>query len=383
MPQSPSKHRSRKSAAGGALNADGAQALAALVPESHLPMESGPLAHAIQMPDSSEMRGTLERILARFVPAHVVIDSKHEVRQFQGNAGRYLELAPGRANLNLLSMLRHGLSGPLRATLRIARQRGTSVRKQNVQVHTNDGVESINIEVTPLQVGEKPMWFVIVFEAAEDTLQLRRHLHQTNMAGRTTSARSGSQMIQLREELARLRESLRMAVVQQEVTNGELKLANEDVQSANEELQSINEELETSREQLQSSNDQLLTVNEALLQRAVELAALNSELSSLLSSANIAALVVDTDMRIKCFTAAAESTFKLIRGDVGRPLNDLNLGIACPDLGKRLQEVLATGESQTLDARDKCGKRYSMRLHPYITEEKQIDGVAIVTVDLG
>ena len=339
-------------------------------------------ARSDRSPASSEIVGSLKRVLSRFVPAHVVINSKHEVVQFQGNAGRYLELAPGGANLNLFPMLRPGLMGPLRTTLRAANERRATARKRNVRVQTNSGVESVNIEITPLQGQGKKDWFVIVFAPTDPAERSSASAHDAHMPA-PKAARDGSEVLRMREQLAEMRESLRMAIRQQDQTSSELRSANEDVQSANEELQSINEELETSLGELQTNNDQLMTVNEGLIERAAALAALNSELQSLLASLHVAAVVVESDLSIKCFTVAAEAVFNLSPGDVGRPLRQLSLGLSCPELEARLRETLNTGNAQKLEAHDKRGNRYSVRLRPYANGQKQIEGVTIVAIDLG
>jgi two-component system CheB/CheR fusion protein len=327
----------------------------------------------------AETRSGLGRVLARFLPAHILIDANQDVVQIQGNAGRYLELAPGRANMRLLSMLRPGLSGPLRTALRAATRRGAAMRKHNVRVETNTGLEHVDIEVAPLNDPGHTDWFVVIFEAIDEALLLRRKAHAGETPGRKASSRLRPETLRLRGELAQLRESLRIAVREQEVTSGELAAANEEVKAANEELQSIIEELETSREQLQSSNDELSRINETLLQRAAELTSINGDLNSLLASIHVTAMVVATDMRIRCFTAAAEETFNLIRGDVGRPLKDLNLGVPCPDLDAQLRQVMVSGQPMKFGVEGKNGNRYSMRLRPYVNEEGGIEGVAIVT----
>ena len=185
----------------------------------------------------------------------------------------------------------------------------------------------------------------------------------------------------MRQELAQLRESLRLAMQQQERTNGQLQSANEEVQTAYEELQNINEELEASREQLQTSNDELVTVNDALLRRSIELTETNSELTCMLASMHIAVLIVDRELRIRRFSSAAQGIFKLLPTDVGRPMQDLKLDLSCPDLHARTREVIEIGAMKNLDLQDRDGRSYSLRVRPYWSEAKRIDGAAIVAID--
>ena len=330
---------------------------------------------------SSDLRSKVKRILARFMPAYVVIDGDLRVQEFHGNAGRYFELAPGGADLSLVTMLREGLLKPVRRSLHAANLCGETVRAQDIEVRTNCGTEKIDIEVTPLHVGSKN-WVVLIFEPASTrTTADSGHCAQTHQP--KISSRARAQVVRMRQEVACLRESLRVAIRQQETTNGELSCANDEVQSANEELQSINEELETSREQLQSSNDELMHVNEQLLNRTLELSAINSELSGMLSSVHISIVLVDSEARIKRFTTAAQRLFNLIPADVGRPLQDLNLSLLFrPSLHTQLREVIDSGANKVFDVEDKTGNRYSIRLWPYLNESNRIDGAAIVALEL-
>jgi len=76
------------------------------------------------------------------------------------------------------------------------------------------------------------------------------------------------------------------------------------VLSSNEELQSINEELETAKEELQSANEELTTVNEELQNRNNELSMVNGDLNNLLSSVNIAIVMLGDDLCIPALYAA-------------------------------------------------------------------------------
>ena len=121
----------------------------------------------------------------------------------------------------------------------------------------------------------------------------------------------------LKQELAATKEYLQSVIEQQEAANEELQSANEEVQSANEELQSINEEIETSKEEIQSSNEELATVNEELQTRNAELGQSNNDLVNLLSSVQMAIVMLGPDLRIRRFTPMAEKMLNLIATDVG------------------------------------------------------------------
>src|SRR4029079_12452089 len=153
-------------------------------------------------------------------------------------------------------------------------------------------------------------------------------------------------------ELAAARDQLQSVIEEYEATNEELQSASEETQSSNEELQSINEELETSKEELESSNEELITVNEELNNRNAELGRLNSDLVNVLGSVQMQILILDSQFRIRRFTAAAEKLLQLIPTDVGRPIGDLKLNLDCPDLERLITEVIDTVGVKEVEMRD-------------------------------
>src|SRR5262249_49123130 len=158
--------------------------------------------------------------------------------------------------------------------------------------------------------------------------------------------------------------------------------ANEEVQSANEELQSINEELETSKEEIQSSNEELATVNDELHNRNLELSQSNNDLVNLISSVQMAIVMLGPDLRIRRFTPMAEKMLNLIASDVGRPISDIKLNVDVPELERSLVEVIDTVMPKEREAQDKQGRWYSLRVRPYKTLENKIDGAVLVLVDV-
>src|SRR5205814_643994 len=135
-------------------------------------------------------------------------------------------------------------------------------------------------------------------------------------------------------------EYLQSIIQDLEAANEELQSANEEILSANEELQSTNEELDTAKEELQSTNEELNTVNEELQGRNEELSRVNSDLVNLLSSVEIAIVMVNQNLRIRRFTPMAEKVLNLLETDVGRRISDLNPNIDCPDLELMILQVI-------------------------------------------
>ena len=90
-----------------------------------LPDDPGTAPPGLRGLEGSTWRRRLSRCLAdRFGPPAVVVDLRGQIQQTHGRVGSYLELPPGRANLNVVEMARDGLRAPLTAALREAANPG-------------------------------------------------------------------------------------------------------------------------------------------------------------------------------------------------------------------------------------------------------------------
>jgi two-component system CheB/CheR fusion protein len=339
-------------------------------------------------PESSvEISREADRVLlTRYVPPGVLVGENLEILQFYGETGPYLTPAPGKASLSLFKMLREGLLVRLQAAINRVRKEKAPVRQEGVWGQSESGAREVDLEVVPVRGGG----FLILFEepAHSPSLPLPRGKNGRGKAPKTAAEDAAGeesaerQNVRLTQELAATREYLQSMVEQQEAANEELQAANEEVQSANEELQSINEELETSQEEIQSSNEELITLNDELQSRNQELNLLNSDLINLLSSVDLAVLMLGKDLRIRRFTHVAEKTFHLSPTDVGRSITEIKLNLDVPDLERLLLEVIDTVSARELEVQDRLGAWYSLRIRPYKTLENQIDGVIVVLIDV-
>jgi two-component system, chemotaxis family, CheB/CheR fusion protein len=335
-------------------------------------------------------RGADRVLLARYVPAGVLVNENHEVLQFRGDTGQYLAPAPGKASLNLLKMAREGLLVALRALLQRARREDAAVREEGVRIKANGGYTDVTLAVIPLgrpNTSERCYW--VLFEnpapalpAAGAPAARRARRRPAGPAGEPEETDKDKQINRLLQELSATRDYLQSVIEQQEAANEELQSANEEVQSANEELQSINEELETSREEIQSSNEELTTVNEELQNRNEELNRANSDLNNLFGSLQMAIVMVGQDLRIRRFTPMAEKLFKLIETDIGRPIGDIKLSLTVPDLPNLLAEAIDQVKARELEVQDQAGRWYQLRIRPYRTLDNRIDGAVVLLFDI-
>jgi two-component system CheB/CheR fusion protein len=113
-----------------------------------------------------------------------------------------------------------------------------------------------------------------------------------------------------------------------------------------------------------------------------ELSRLNDDMRNLLNSTEIVTVFLDNDLHVRRFTTGADKLFKLIPGDVGRPLSDITSGLLYPKMTEDAREVLRTlvfSEKQ-ISAAD--GRWFSVRIMPYRTAEDVIGGVVITFANI-
>ena len=317
-------------------------------------------------------------VLSKYGPPGIVVDEDLKICQFRGQTSQFLEPAAGAASLSVLRMVREGLAAELKGALAKARKEGKPVRRDGI--HLSNGKVELNLHVIPFhRNSDHDTKFLILFEPVRTIPQAR---HPKGKAAPSRLRSLELENAHLRQELSSSHEYLQSIIEDQEASQEELQSATEEIQSSNEELQSTNEELETAKEELQSTNEELNTVNEELQNRNMQLARMGNDLVNLLANVNMPIVILGKDLRIHRFTPATEKSLNLIPSDIGRPIRDINLRIHVPNLEKMLREVIETLRPHALDVTDEDGRRYSLRIRPFRTEDHRIDGVVMVFVDL-
>ena len=317
-------------------------------------------------------------VLDKYAPPSVLVDANFHVVQFNGQTGLYLEPSPGEPSFHVLKLAREGLLHGLRTALQTAKKTRRASRKTGLRVRSGSVWHDVDVEVMPLS-HQNEMFYLVLFErkshkAKSATVASKR----TKKNGRADDHR----VARLEEELAATREYLQSTIQEIEAANEELQSANEEILSSNEELQSTNEELDTAKEELQSSNEELNTVNDELHGRNEELTRVNGDLLNLLSSVQIAIVIVSNDLRIRRFTPMAEKLLNLIPTDVGRPITQISTNIEFPELSSVISETIDTVTPVERDVRDKQGHSYSLRIKPYKSADNRIDGAVIALFDV-
>jgi two-component system CheB/CheR fusion protein len=103
---------------------------------------------------------------------------------------------------------------------------------------------------------------------------------------------------------------------------------------------------------------------------------------NVLSSVQIAILIVSSDFRIRRFTPMAERIMNLIASDVGRPIGHIKPNLDAPDLEVWIREAIDTVVSVERNVQDRQGNWYSLRIRPYKGVDNRIDGAVLALFDI-
>lgn len=321
----------------------------------------------------ANLQTLVERLLLQYVtPPAVLVNEDGDILYISGRTGKYLEPPCGKVNWNIHAMAREGLRAELAIALPKALREKRGVTHRGLVV---DGDRCVDLSVIsvdePEGYGVRGMALIVFAEAPT-----------AKAAGGARRSAPRRRLAEMERALQEAREEVQTAREEMQSQQEELKSANEELQSTNEELQSTNEELTTSKEEMQSLNEELQTLNAELQSKVDELSAANSDMRNLLNSTDIATVFLDGQLCVRRFTTQATRVFKLIAGDVGRPLSDIVTDLRYPELQYDAKEVLRSltfSEKQVAAGDDRW---FTAKIMPYRTVDNVIDGVVITLTDI-
>lgn len=278
--------------------------------------------------------------------------------------------------MNIFAMAREGLQYKLGSAFSQAlRQNEPVTVRGELVVGSDNSVQAVDMMLMKIEAPEALRGMVMI--AFKDVVQPPKTKRK-----RTRTLPDSKQADELEQELLKTREELRSTREEMQTTHEELKSTNEELQSTNEELQSTNEELTTSKEEMQSMNEELQSVNAEQSNRLDDFMQVSNDMENLLNSTEIVTVFLDNHLQVRRFTTGANRLFKLIPGDVGRPLTDIVSNLNYPQLYDHVQDVLrklisVENQVSTLD-----GRWVLVRIMPYRTLDKMINGVVITCNDI-
>jgi two-component system CheB/CheR fusion protein len=307
-----------------------------------------------------------KHLLEAFAPPSVLVDKKYEALFYSGAVDRYLQVAPGEANRNILVMARDGLRPNLRAALEKARDTGLPASKPGAQIHRDGASYIVEIAVRPV-----PAEDMLLVSFIDEPTPL------PSASGTSSPPEDTSRVLQLEQELDATHKELNAVIRDLEISNEDLRAVNEEALSINEEFQSANEELETSKEELQALNEELTALNAQLQESLEQQRATAADLENILNSSDVATLFLDTAFKIRFFTPAAKSFFGVASVDIGRPVADLAQRFHDEVLLKDARAVLSDLTPMRREIETHDGNWYIRSILPYRVAGGAVEGVVI------
>ncbi|MBI5376968.1 MAG: PAS domain-containing protein [Candidatus Schekmanbacteria bacterium] len=302
-----------------------------------------------------------EKILVeRFTPPSVLINEKGDIIYINKQTGEYLELAAGKANMNVFAMAREGLKYELRKAVNKALTLKKDVEIKNLDVKLSSDYQSINIRVIPIAEPEAMRGLLmVVFEDIIESPEKRKR-----------SAKKGD--VQSRQDSI-------VNFLEKELKYTKKHLSNvlDDMETSQAQLISLNEQLQSSNEVLTISQEELINVNAELQSRIESISRSNDDISNFFESTGLATIFLDNSANIRRFSPSVTKLFNFIQADVGRPITDIISNLKYDNLAKDVKEVNDTLVPMEIEIQSNEGEWYMMKIVPYKTEDNFIDGTVL------
>ncbi|MFZ9963747.1 MAG: CheR family methyltransferase [Terrimicrobiaceae bacterium] len=308
-----------------------------------------------------------DRILSRTDQTCFVLNNRLEILYSFGQTRRHIGLRQGRASMNLAELLPKNIAAALTTVAARVLAEEKPCRLGPIPSDTEEDFSNFAISVESFRPTKDDRVFLIVFlEDLED--------HAPEEADSIGLRESMQRIGELEEELGDSRNRLKATVEELEASNEELQTSNEELQAANEELQSANEELE-------SVNEELQTLNNEHQKKIDELSQANESLDNFISSADIATIFLDSNLRIQRFTPSAARRTGLLPHDQGRAITELSHPLLIQGAEAALK-IIAGSQQIEFSFPGENGETIHLRATPYIRKGTTPAGATVTFIPI-
>ncbi len=311
----------------------------------------------------------------KHAPVSVFIDKEYNVQFMQGDFRKWFSPADGMFSNILLDMV----SAELAATIRLGMQKLIEF-KQPVSA------ENLVSYIDEREIVTDLFFDTVSIPGQDENIYLVQFLVNTSDDKKKQIVLSDKEISNTsKQRIEFLEHKLNERELELQNIREELETSNEELQSSNEELMSSNEELQSSNEELQSVNEELYTINSEYQQKNKDLESLNNDINNLLDSTEIGTLFLDADLNIRKFTPAVKTVFNLENSDIGRSI--YSFASEFNDEARSLiiaNSKIAFEKEQSIEKeiQDSKGNWYLVRICPFLTLQKEIEGVVISFIDI-
>ncbi len=300
-----------------------------------------------------------EHLFEDFAPPYVVLSHSGELLFASDGAAKYLQIKPGRPQLDIVKLMRPELSTAVRRILnrKLADQ---DIVAQDFQGELGD--ETVRIRISRKILPDEQQ--LLVFQDKLMAIDVDETRNAIPIVSPPTEY-----IQELEVELDEARQTIRTTVEELETSNEELKSSNEEMMSMNEELRSANEELTTTNDEL---NNKIAEVRE-----------INGDLENLISSTQIATVFLDSNLKLRSFTPESQKMFRFVSNDQGRRIDDIGTDLDIRQLINDCSTVAKDGrpietEYPTLGE----DRVYRARIVPYLEDDQITGGIVFTLVDI-
>lgn len=310
-----------------------------------------------------------EKILFVVSGPSVLVDGYGKLVQIIQGGGKYLTLQDGQFDNSINSCFVPSLTILLNHIMEEIRNTGETVIERKVTGITDYPEECLNIKISYfiLDEGEYFLIQIRTGEMLSDTGDRKSPLDLREL--------KDGRIRQLEKELGESNWKLNLAVEESESRNEELQATNEELLASNEELQSTNEEM-------QSVNEELYTINAEHQNKILELTTANADFDNLLLNAEVGALYIDEDMKIRKITPIILQNTNLLPTDLERPVTHINFMDSYHDFIPDIQNVYKTENIVEKEVTDHNNVTWLVRIRPYFENAHKSGGVLVTMFDI-
>jgi two-component system CheB/CheR fusion protein len=332
-----------------------------------------PRARDLAQPGQSTERQMFEALALSLGKNSILVTDEYSIVRIYGNVSQFIEMSEASSLKMHIDLLRRPFREEARSLVTLALKSGEQRIGVRHLLH-EDAETEIRLDVYPIIAKDINERAALVVFSEHDVDRSRGIVRVEDYE---EGSPEGDRIRHLEDEVANTREALQQTIEELETSNEELQSLNEELQSTNEELQATNEELETSNEELQSTNEELITVNEELQVTAAELSGRTGELISVLETAPLAIMVLDTALQITQATNRAADMFNLSRPISNPHISQCALPENFPSLAPICNETLKLGEAVVREFSSN-GSQIKLNSSPFFDMRGQMKGVTIV-----
>lgn len=323
------------------------------------------------IPRTNRSTSIYEKMLYSLSGPSVLTDSGGKIVQIIQGGGRYLSLQDGQFDNSIDSCFVSSLSILLNHIMMDLKKNGTNSIENNVTGLEDYPNEQLNIRVTRFGLEEGEYFLIQI----KETAQLRDAAHSEACETLDLRKLKDSRIRKLEYELSESSWNLKLAVEESESRNEELQATNEELLASNEELQSTNEEM-------QSVNEELYTINAEYQNKILELTTANADFDNLLLNAEVGALYIGGDMRIRKITPIMLQNTNLMQSDLERPVVHINFMDSYKDFIQDVGLVAREGTIIEKEISDQNNVTWLVRIRPYYENSKKSSGLLVTMFDV-